>query len=194
MNAKSLCVVAVAVALGLAACGDDDDDSDSGTTGTTGTAAEEELLAPTGPPKETIKLTETEFAIEPADVRVDEEGIVEFEVANAGSVTHALEVEGGPVEQETAEIAPGESASLEVRLAEGTYELYCPIGDHADQGMTGELTVGRAGSTGADESSGEGDSSGEDDSGGQEDNSGGAEAPGEDDDDSGGAEAPSSGY
>ena len=190
MNAKSLCAVAVAVALGLAACGDDDDGESgtTGTTGTTGTAAEEESLPPTGPPRETIKLTETEFAIEPAEVQVDEEGIVEFEVDNAGSVAHALEVEGGSVEQETAEIAPGESASLKVRLPEGTYELYCPIGNHADQGMTGELTVGRAPSTGEDESSGE------DDSGGQEDDSGGAEAPGEDDDDSGGAEAPSSGY
>ena len=178
MNGKTLCAAAAALALGFAACGGDDD-GESGTTGASGTTSEE-LLPPTGPPAETIKLTETEFAIEPADVEVAKEGIVEFKVKNAGSTTHALEVEGGDVEQETAEIAPGESASLKVRLPEGTYELYCPIGDHQDRGMTGELTVGAGGA-----------SSGEDDSGG-EDNSGGAEAP--DDDNSGGAEAPSSDY
>ena len=186
MNAKRLCAVAAAIALGLAGCGDDDD-GESGTTGTSGTSPEEEPLAPTGPAVETLKFTETEFMIDPANVTTDEDGVIEFQVKNAGSVTHALEVEGEGVEQKTADIAPGESASVKVRLADGTYELYCPIGNHADQGMTGELAVG-AGSA----SSGEDDSSSEDDSGGGGD-SGGAEAP-DDDDNSGGAEAPSSGY
>ena len=31
---------------------------------------------------------------------------------------------------------------------EGSYELYCPIGDHRDQGMEGELVVGVAGAGG----------------------------------------------
>ena len=186
MNAKSLCAVTAALALGLAACGDDDDD-EGGTTGTGATTTEEQP-APTGSASETVTLSETEFAIDPAEVSVDQAGVVEFKVQNDGATTHALEVEGADLEEETEDIAAGESATLKVDLPEGTYELYCPIGNHADQGMTAELTVG-AGSA----SSGEDESSGEDDSGGQENSSGGAEAP-DDDDNSGGAEAPSSGY
>jgi uncharacterized cupredoxin-like copper-binding protein len=158
-----LCVVAAVVALGLAACGDDDEE-ETASTGT-GTQAEE-APAPTGPASETVKLTETEFKITPAKVTVDKAGVVEFEVENAGGITHALEVEGDDLEEETEDIAAGESATLKVDLPEGTYELYCPIGDHEDQGMVAELTVGGGG--------------------------GSAEAP--DDDDSGGTEAPSSGY
>ncbi len=94
---------------------------------------------------------------------MDEAGVVEFRVQNAGSVPHALEVESEDLEEETEEIAPGESATLKVELAEGTYELYCPVGDHEAQGMTGELIVGGAASSGDDTG---GDDSGDDDSGG----------------------------
>ena len=146
MNAKRLCAVAAALALGLAACGDDDDDEGAGTgTGTTGTQAEEP--APTGPASETIALTETEFKIDPAKVDVKKPGVVEFQVENAGGVTHALEVESEDLEAETEDIAPGDSATLKVDLPAGTYELYCPIGDHEEQGMTGELTVGGGGAS-----------------------------------------------
>ena len=186
MNAKSLCAVAAALALGLAACGDDEDES--ATTGT-GTQAEQ-APAPSGAASETVKITETEFKIDPAQVTVDEAGVIEFKVDNSGSITHALEVEGADIEEETEDIAAGESASLKVDLPEGTYELYCPIGDHEEQGMVAELTVGSGSAGGT--STGE-DESGEDGSEGEDDNSGGAEAP-SDDDNSGGAEAPSSGY
>lgn len=184
MNAKRLCAVAATLALGLAACGDDDDDE--GARVGTGTTTAEEQPAPTGPASETISLSETEFAIDPAQVSVDEAGVVEFNVENAGSITHALEVEGAGLEEETEDIAAGDSASLEVDLLEGTYKLYCPIGNHENQGMVAELTVGAGGASGGVDDSGSEDESGDD-------NSGGAEAP-DDDDNSGGAEAPSSGY
>ena len=41
----------------------------------------------------------------------------------------------------TETIGPGESASVTVDLESGTYEMYCPIGNHRDLGMTGEVTV-----------------------------------------------------
>jgi uncharacterized cupredoxin-like copper-binding protein len=161
VNAKSLCAVAAAaLALGLAACGDDDDESAS--TGT-GTQEEQTTPAPTGPAGETVSLSEIEFSIHPDDVRLDKAGVVEFNVRNDGSVTHALEVEGGDVEEETEDIAPGESATLKVDLAKGVYEMYCPIDSHKEQGMTGELRV--AGATGAaEDSGGSSDESSEDDS------------------------------
>ena len=165
MNAKSLCAVAaLALALGLAACGEDDEESAG--TATTGTQAEEELLPPTGPPKETLEVVETEFKIDPADVSTDKEGVVEFKVQNDGAITHALEVEGGGIEEETEDIASGDSATLKVELPKGVYELYCPIGDHKEQGMVGELRV--AGATRSAEDNGGEDESGEDESSGDD--------------------------
>jgi uncharacterized cupredoxin-like copper-binding protein len=93
-------------------------------------------------------------------VNVNKAGVVEFDVTNDGSVTHALEVEGGDIEEETEDIAAGDSATLKVDLPKGVYELYCPIDDHKEQGMTAELRV--AGATGTAEDSG--DESSEDDS------------------------------
>ena len=160
MNGKSLCAVAAAgLALGLAACGEDDNE-DSASTGTTTT--EEQQPAPTGAAAETVNLTESEYKIDPADVSTKKDGVIEFKVQNDGSTTHALEVEGGDVEQETEDIAPGESATLRVELQKGVYELYCPIDGHKDKGMTAELSV--AGATGSAEDSGGEDDSSEDDS------------------------------
>jgi len=156
----AMTAAALALGLGLAACGDDDDDESAGTG--TGTQEESATPAPTGPAASTVKLTETEYKITPADVDAKKDGVVEFEVTNDGSVTHALEVEGGDVEEETEDIAPGESATLKVELQKGVYELYCPIDDHKEQGMTGELRV--AGATGSAEDSGGEDESSEDDS------------------------------
>ena len=161
MNAKSLCAVAAAgLALGLAACGEDDDE-ESASTGT-GTQEEQATPEPTGPAAETVNLSEIEFSIHPDDVRLDKAGVVEFNVRNDGSITHALEVEGAGLEEETEDIAPGESATLKVDLAKGVYEMYCPIDDHKEQGMTSELRV--AGATGTAEDSGSEDESSEDES------------------------------
>jgi plastocyanin len=176
LNAKTLCAIGAAAVLGLAACGDDDDDETAGTG--TGTQAEQPP-PPEKPASDTVTITETEFALQPAEVAVKKAGVVEFKVVNAGGIPHALEVENEDLEEETEEIAPGESATLKVELARGTYELYCPIGDHEQQGMTGVLRV--AGASGSPE-----DDDGDD---GGDDTSGGAEAP--EGDDSGGAEAPS---
>jgi uncharacterized cupredoxin-like copper-binding protein len=38
-------------------------------------------------------------------------------------------------------LAPGASGTLTVDLAAGTYEVYCPVGNHADEGMRVDLTV-----------------------------------------------------
>ena len=109
-----------------------------------GGSGEESVPAPDEPAAaaEAIDVSATEFAFEPATVEVDEAGSVTFRVVNDGAFPHALEVEGEGVEEETPELAPGESAELTVELADGAYELYCPIGDHRDRGMEGTLTVG----------------------------------------------------
>ena len=88
-----------------------------------------------------------------------------FAVSNAGQIPHALEVEGPNGEAKTGTIEPGKSEDLKVDLSKaGTYEWYCPIGNHKDQGMKGEIKVAGGGSGKAAEDDDKDKS--EDDSGG----------------------------
>ena len=89
----------------------------------------------------TIRIEETEFRLEPAEITLDKPGTYVFEAENSGDTVHALEVEGQGIEEKTEEIQPGQNAKLEVELKAGTYELYCPVGGHKEEGMEGKLTV-----------------------------------------------------
>ncbi len=46
-------------------------------------------------------------------------------------------------------LAPGGTGTLQVDLEPGTYEIYCPVGDHADRGMRMALTVEAGGGGGS---------------------------------------------
>ena len=65
-------------------------------------------------------------------------GEVTFDVANEGAIGHNVGVRGGPI---TTNLAAGAETTLEVELAPGTYELYCDISGHVEQGMVATLTV-----------------------------------------------------
>lgn len=93
-----------------------------------------------------VEIVLDDFGLEPATLSLAA-GTVTLHVVNEGSSPHALEVEGGSLEEGTDELAPGESAELVVELEEGEYELYCPVGDHRGRGMEGTLTVGDGGGT-----------------------------------------------
>jgi uncharacterized cupredoxin-like copper-binding protein len=97
----------------------------------------------TGPPLQTISLSEKEFSITPKTINVSKTGSYTFDVKNDGQITHALEVEGNGVEQKTGDIQPGGSATLTVDLSKkGSYEVYCPIDGHRQNGMQAALAVG----------------------------------------------------
>jgi plastocyanin len=132
------------LALGLAACGSSDDTSGGGgdTASASGSGAN-------------VNVTETEFKIDPANPKIAKTGKVTFKVANKGRFPHALEVEGnGLEEQKTAVIQPGAGATLTVGLSkDGTYEWYCPVGNHRQMGMEGKITVGAGGGGSTTESS-----------------------------------------
>lgn len=69
-------------------------------------------------------------------------GAVIFNVTNNGTMEHNFEIEGQGLEAVLpANLQPGESAQLEVELQAGTYEVYCPVDDHAEMGMRLDLTV-----------------------------------------------------
>jgi plastocyanin len=94
---------------------------------------------------QTIQVKESEYKLTPSSLSVAKPGTVTFQVTNAGSIGHALEVEGNGVEEETETISPGSSAKLTVNLSKnGTYEVYCPIDDHRAMGMEAKLVVGGA--------------------------------------------------
>lgn len=122
-------VLALMIALLLAGCGNDDDSGDGSSSGT----------------GRVIEIVETDFALDPELVTVETAGEVTFRIRNDGKTTHSLEIESDDFEEESDEIAPGDSAELTVELDAGDYELYCPIGNHRDQGMEGTLDVGAEG-------------------------------------------------
>ena len=138
MVRKLLVLVVLMVPLMAVGCGDDEDETTAASETTAAETTSDDQAASGG--GETITIGETEFALDPADPTAAA-GDVTFEVSNDGGIPHNLEVEGNGVEEVTNTIDPGGSESLTVALEPGTYELYCSIGDHADQGMTGELTV-----------------------------------------------------
>jgi uncharacterized cupredoxin-like copper-binding protein len=154
----ALAAVAAASVLALAACGEDDESggkvstAGGGTTGaktaTTGTTATEATGAATGD----LSVSLVDFKLNPANPTVPA-GVVEFTATNDGDAPHALEVEGPNGEQETPVLQSGKSAKLKVDLSKaGKYEWYCPVGNHREMGMRGEITV--AGSSSSSDSGG----------------------------------------
>jgi len=134
-----LAVLAVAASLGLAACGGDDDDGgDTAATTTAPTGA----TGAAGAAGETVDITMTDFEFDPSDPTV-KPGEVTFDVTNDGETLHNMEVEGPSGEAELPEdLQPGDRDELSVDLSEaGTYRFYCPVGNHEDLGMVGEVTV-----------------------------------------------------
>ncbi|MHB0912920.1 MAG: cupredoxin domain-containing protein [Armatimonadota bacterium] len=68
-------------------------------------------------------------------------GPVTFDIRNEGTTVHAFEIEGQGIERRSKNLSPGQSEQLTVDLKAGTYEAYCPIGNHEEQGMRTEFTV-----------------------------------------------------
>jgi uncharacterized cupredoxin-like copper-binding protein len=65
-----------------------------------------------------------------------------FRVTNNGTTEHNFEIEGQGIEEafET-NLSPGETQTMQLNLEPGTYEVYCPVGNHREQGMEMQLTV-----------------------------------------------------
>jgi uncharacterized cupredoxin-like copper-binding protein len=158
MRTRILPIAALAAgALAIAGCGSDDN-GDGGDSG--GSASTTKQKAPSASGGGSVKLSATEFKFTPDNPSVDK-GTAKFSVSNDGQAPHALEVEGPDGEKETPVIQPGKSATLSVDLSkDGTYEFYCPVGNHKQMGMEGEVKVGSGGAGGGSTSTSEGDDSG----------------------------------
>lgn len=136
-------LLALGVLLLLTSCGGG---SESGEA-----AGEAPSPAPAESPEaaRTIAANETEFAIALSE-SPSEPGTYTFVAENQGNIEHALTIQGAGVEgASTSLLAPGGAEQLTVDLQAGTYELYCPVAGHREQGMAVTIQVGEARSPGA---------------------------------------------
>ena len=119
--------VAGAVTLALVTlaggCGDDSPGAD--------------LPAVEGPVSPRIEVTAHEMGFAPDAIAV-EAGEVGVVLHNDGSILHDLRIEDQPF---VIEAGAGQTATSNVTLEPGRYQLFCSIPGHRDSGMTGVLEV-----------------------------------------------------
>ena len=69
-------------------------------------------------------------------------GMTTFKVTNAGTFVHNFRIVGQGIEKQfDSNLQPGEANTMQVELKAGSYEVDCPVGGHAGQGMKLQLTV-----------------------------------------------------
>ncbi len=138
----ALFVVGAAIAVPLVGCGGgDDDNSTSADTSEATQASTSGGAAATGAGG-TVDLTATDYKFNPSDSTV-KSGNVTFTLKNDGQTEHSLEIEdvNGSDQEIEGDVSPGQDGTLKVNLPPGKYEFYCPVDDHKEMGMEGEITV-----------------------------------------------------
>jgi uncharacterized cupredoxin-like copper-binding protein len=122
--------LAVPCALLLAAAGCGGKDGDEPTRSATAAAGG------------TLTVTAHEYSFDPNRVVVSGAGALRIVLRNDGDLAHDIHLRrAGRDLGGTPSFAPGGSRSVRLRLRPGPYELLCTVGDHAELGMKGKLTV-----------------------------------------------------
>ena len=136
----ALFAIGAAVAVPMVGCGggDDNNTSDAATQSPPASTTGGATTADAG----TVSLAATEFKFNPSDPTV-KSGEVTFNLKNDGRYPHSLEIEdvNGQDKEIEGEVSSGQSGTLKVNLPPGKYEFYCPVDNHRQMGMTGEITV-----------------------------------------------------
>ncbi len=99
----------------------------------------------------TTTVVMTEFSFTPERL-VAPAGRDTFALQNTGRFPHNVHIEGNGVSVDVKPDGPvdgGQTFSGAVTLAPGTYDVWCPVGNHREQGMVGTLTVAGAATGGA---------------------------------------------
>jgi uncharacterized cupredoxin-like copper-binding protein len=91
-----------------------------------------------------VHIALTEFSLG-FNERLVESGPIRLDIQNSGTILHAFAIEiphgDGTAVVATPHLEPGEQYRLVVELPPGAYTVYCPVGDHREQGMRGTLVV-----------------------------------------------------
>ncbi|MBM2826215.1 MAG: Copper binding protein, plastocyanin/azurin family [Dehalococcoidia bacterium] len=103
-------------------------------------------LALAQPTLQDVSITLTNFAIAPKEITVSQGQPVKFIVTNGGQNNHNLtfKLEAQQIEKKLfeANVAPGGNNTGEYTFSTvGEWQMYCPVGTHAQQGMTGTVKV-----------------------------------------------------
>ena len=136
----ALLAIGAAVAVPMVGCGGSSDDNSTSNAATQASTTGGAAATGAGG---TVDLTATDFKFDPSDPD-RESGDVTFNEKNDGQVTHSLEIEDvtpGHDQELEGDVSPGQSGTLKANLAPGKYEFYCPIDNHKEMGMEGEITV-----------------------------------------------------
>jgi uncharacterized cupredoxin-like copper-binding protein len=150
-GAAGSAVAAVAV-LALAGCGGSGNSGSAAAGGTTSSsAASGGATSSAGgsssagsdsstPTAVTVTATEFKLALPSTNLKP---GSYTFTMDDAGKATHAIEIQGPGVNGAKSDaVGPGGKATLTVTLQAGTYDMWCPVGNHRAAGMETKLTVG----------------------------------------------------
>ncbi len=131
---------AAATTLAFGACGSDKSSSGGAAATATPTAT---AAANTGGGGETLVL-----AADPSgalkfnkDTLSAKAGKVTIKLSNSSQIPHAIEVEGNGVEGKGDVVTKGGFSKVTVDVKPGSYDYYCPVGNHRAAGMEGKLTV-----------------------------------------------------
>lgn len=91
--------------------------------------------------------TEVDVAMKEFTLELSEDtftpGTYTFKADNEGKFPHTIIINGPGVDKKSAggPLQGGQSASVTVDLQPGTYEIWCPVGDHKGKGMDTTITV-----------------------------------------------------
>jgi plastocyanin len=128
---RRLTLIAAIAALALAGCGGDDEEPASG--GGSSSSGGGENLTISADPSGALKFDKTELTAKAGKVTIT--------MDNPSDVPHAVEIEGNGVEEEGKTVGKGAKSIASGDLKAGTYDFYCPVGNHRAEGMEGKLTV-----------------------------------------------------
>lgn len=139
MRTLSLIALLCALAIVVAGCGGDDNPSDSGSGGYgsggggDSGGGKAQTLKLSADPGGALKFDKSSLSAKAGKVTVV--------MDNPSDLPHAVEVEGNGVEKSGETAAKGGVSKVSANLKPGTYEYYCPVGNHKAAGMEGTLTV-----------------------------------------------------
>jgi plastocyanin len=90
----------------------------------------------------TLAVVADEYTFDPETIVLSGGGELAVALENEGVLAHNLRVfDGGDELGGTPTFTGGKTRSGTVAVEPGEYELVCTVGNHADLGMTGKLTV-----------------------------------------------------
>jgi glucose/arabinose dehydrogenase/plastocyanin len=87
----------------------------------------------------TQDVTLVDIAFQPAELTIPANTDVTINLTNQGALPHSFDIDELGVN--SGDIAAGQSGTVTINAAPGTYEYYCAVPGHKEAGMVGTLTV-----------------------------------------------------